>query len=154
MVRATGPTTEINGISIRTEEPAFGFVQASLSTGQSSVLEVFQTPAGDGDAEIIINGLTAKAATVSTTGKGADQVNNELVAALQSEGFVAHRLAGRIVVPGATSISWEDSDSGITAVGTISEVKSIPTLTPLGLLLLTTLLSGTALVFLRMRTGG
>ena len=67
---------------------------------------------------------------------------------------MAHRLAGRIVVPGATSISWEDSDSGITAVGTISEVKSIPTLTPLGLLLLTTLLSGTALVFLRMRTGG
>jgi hypothetical protein len=99
---------------------------------------------------------------IPTAGHTAASLNNAIVNALSANQFTAGLVNGRIVITHdvlsagpVTVASWEDNDTGITRMGTSSEVPTlVPTLSEWGMILtLALLLLGWGIV-LRRRPAG
>jgi hypothetical protein len=146
---------EVSRFGMVNEDVNFGLVEATHQNGAMFLLAVCQPPAG-GTVQVTVNGTVA--ATVNTTGLTADQVNASL--ASQLGGQVTGDCGAPVLSPqrrriiigtNATRLAWEDNDTGITVIGVRNDIGAIPTLSDLGVLLLSLSLAAVALVFLRRR---
>ena len=158
--RTSGPDREVSELSLASSDSAFGFVKLLRQAGLVSARAVTDSPAGDGVVEIVVNGLDARAATVSTASYVGDAtgLNLALVDALEAQGFAAGLTSQSILISqdiltgkGAFSVDWEDTDTGIVNISGSTAVDAIPTLSELGLVLLVLMLGGGALLVLRRR---
>ena len=154
---------EVARLDLSSTDAGFGFVESDR-TATSSIGGfplVNQTPSGvtalanPASVRIDANG---RFVVIPTAGHTATSLNNAIVNTLTANQYVAGLVNGRIVVTrdlvGAgpvTAISWEDNDTGLSRIGSSSEVPTlVPTLTEWGMILtLVLLLVGWGIVLRR-----
>jgi len=157
------PSGEVARLELASTDSGFGYVEshraATSSIGAFPI--VSQTPSGvtqlanPASVRIDANG---RFVVIPTAGHSATSLNNAIVNTLTANQFLAGLVNGRIVVTRdlvgggpVTAISWEDNDTGLTRVGTSSEVPTlVPTLSEWGMILtLVLLLVGWGIVLRR-----
>jgi hypothetical protein len=154
---------EVTRLELADTDSAFGYIESHRAAASSlgAFPIVNQTPSGltalANPAAVRID-ANGRFVLIATAGHSATSLNNAIVNTLNANQFQAGLVNGRIVVTrdlvGAgpvTAISWEDNDTGLTRVGTSSELPTlVPTLSEWGMILtLVLLLIGWGIVLRR-----
>ena len=154
---------EVQRLELSSTDSGFGYIESHrIATSSIAAFPIVsQTPTGvtalanPASVRIDANG---RFVVIPTAGHSAASLNNAIVNTLNANQFAAGLVNARIVITrdlaGAgpvTAASWEDNDTGLTKIGTSSEVPTlVPTLSEWGMLLtLVLLLVGWAIVLRR-----